>query len=327
MNNFKFSSLFFVYSGNMDLEDNIYVAGHRGLLGSAIVRLLNEKGYKNIITRTSKELDLRKSIDVEDFFNKEIIDVVILAAAKVGSIEENKKYPAEFLLENLQIETNVISSAFKNGIKNLLFVSTSCIYPQNSEQPLKEEYLFNGPLEAENEAYGIAKIAGLKLCEYYNKEYGLNYITVNPTNLYGVGDVFDPIHSHVIPANILKIHNAKIENKEFIQAWGSGKAYREFLYVDDAADAIIFLLNNYEGSGIVNLGTGNSVQIKDLLNLIKEVVGYQGEIRFDTTKAEGILKRELDISKLKELGWNPKIDLKEGLKRTYDYYLSQSDKE
>lgn len=310
----------------MNLEDNIYVAGHRGLLGSSIVRLLNEKGYKNIITCTSKELDLRKSEQVEEFFNKENIDVVILAAAKVGSIEENKEYPAEFLLENLQIETNVISSAFKKGIKDLLFISTSCIYPQNSPQPLREEYLFNGPLEIENEAYGIAKIAGLKLCEYYTKEYGLNYITVNPTNLYGVGDVFDPIHSHVIPANIMKIHKAKIENKENIQVWGSGKAYREFLYVDDAAEGIIFLLNNYNESGIINLGTGNSIQIKELLNLIKEIVGYEGEIIFDTTKAEGVLKRELDISKLKKLGWEPKIDLKEGLKRTYEYYLSQLNK-
>ena len=307
----------------MKLNDNIYVAGHRGLLGSAIVRLLNEKGYKNIITKTSKELDLRNSIDVEEFFKSNKIDVVILSAAKVGSIEENKKYPAEFLLDNLQIETNVISSAFKNNVKNLLFVSSSCIYPKNSPQPLKEEYLFNGPLEDENEAYGLAKIAGLKLCEYYSKEYGVNYITVNPTNLYGVGDIFDPGHSHVIPANIMKIYNAKLEKKESIKAWGSGKAYREFLYVDDAADAIIFLLINYKGKDIINLGTGNSIQIKELLNLIKEIVDYPGEIIFDTNKAEGVLRRELDISKLKDLGWKPKIDLKEGLKRTYDYYLKQ----
>ena len=306
----------------MNLKDNIYVAGHRGLLGSAIVRLLYEKGYKNIITKTSKELDLRISQDVEQFFKTNSIDIVILAAAKVGSIEENKKYPAEFLLENLQIETNVISSAFKNNVKNLLFVSTSCIYPKNSIQPLKEEYLLKGPLEAENEAYGIAKIAGLKLCEYYSKEYGVNYITVNPTNLYGIGDIFDPIHSHVIPANIMKIHNAKIEKKEYIKAWGSGKAYREFLYIDDAADAIIFLLNNYKGKDIINLGTGNSIQIKELLNLIKEIIEYSGEIIFDTNKVEGVLKRELDISKLTNLGWKPKVGLKEGLKRTYEYYLN-----
>ena len=307
----------------MKLNDSIYVAGHRGLLGSAIVRLLNEKGYKNIITRTSKELDLRNSADVEQFFKSNKIDVVILSAAKVGSIEENKKYPAEFLLDNLQIETNVISSAFKNNVKKLLFVSSSCIYPKNSPQPLKEEYLFKGPLEDENEAYGLAKIAGLKLCEYYSKEYGVNYITVNPTNLYGVGDIFDPVHSHVIPANMMKIYNAKLEKKESIKAWGSGKAYREFLYVDDAADAIIFLLNNYKGKDIINLGTGSSIQIKELLNLIKEIVGYPGEIIFDTNKAEGVLKRELDITRLKDLGWKPKIGLKEGLKRTYDYYLSQ----
>lgn len=307
----------------MKLNDNIYVAGHRGLLGSAIVRQLNEKGYKNIITKASKDLDLRNSSDVEQFFKSNKIDIVILSAAKVGSIEENKKYPAEFLLDNLQIETNVISSTFKNNVKNLLFVSTSCIYPKNSPQPLKEEYLFNGSLEDENEAYGLAKIAGLKLCEYYSKEYGVNYITVNPTNLYGVGDIFDPEHSHVIPANMMKIYNAKLEKKESIKAWGSGKAYREFLYVDDAADAIIFLLNNYKGKDIINLGTGSSIQIKELLNLIKEIVGYPGEIIFDTNKAEGVLKRELDISKLKTLGWKPKIDLKEGLKRTYDYYLRQ----
>lgn len=307
----------------MNLNDNIYVAGHSGLLGSAICRLLKEKGYENIITRNSSDLDLRKEEDVEEFFKETSIDVVVLAAAKVGSIEENKKYPVEFLVDNLKIEINVINSAFKNGVKNLLFISTSCIYPEDSLQPIKEEYLFNGPLETENEAYGIAKIAGLKMCEYYNKEYGLNYITVNPTNIYGVGDIFDQIHSHVIPANIMKIHNAKIEKKEFIEAWGSGKAYREFLYVDDAADAIIFLLNNYEGSDFVNLGTGESIQIKELLNLIKEIISYDGEIRFDTSKADGVLKRELDIHKLKELGWTPKISLKEGLKRTYEDYLNR----
>lgn len=309
----------------MNFDDNIYVAGHSGLLGSSICRLLEEKGYKNIITCSSKDLDLRSEGQVEAFFENEQIDVVILAAAKVGSIEENKKYPAEFLMDNLKIETNVIHSAFNNGVKNLLFVSTSCIYPDGCNQPIKEEYIFDGPLELENEAYAIAKIAGLKLCEYYNKEYGLNYITVNPTNLYGVGDVFDPIHSHVIPANILKIHNAKMENKEYIETWGSGNAYREFLYVDDAADAIIFLLNNYRGSEFINLGTGSSIQIKDLLNAIKDIVGYGGEIRFDTTKAEGVLKRELDVSKLEELGWKPKISLQEGIKRTYDYFLSQLD--
>lgn len=307
----------------MDFNENIYVAGHNGLLGSAIVRLLNEKGYKNIIKRTSKELDLRKSEDVELFFKENDIDVVILTAAKVGSIEENKNHPTEFLVDNLQIELNVINSAFKNGVENLLFVSTSCIYPEGSQQPIKEEYLFDGPLEIENEAYGIAKIAGLKMCEYYNREYGLNYITVNPTNLYGIGDIFDSVHSHVIPANIMKIHNAKLENREFIQAWGSGNAYREFLYVEDAADAIIFLLNNYHGEDFINLGTGNSIQIKELLNLIKEIVGFKGEIRFDSSKSEGVSKRELDISKLKGLGWKPKISLKEGLKRTYEYYLNQ----
>ena len=310
----------------MNLKSNIYVAGHTGLLGSAIVRLLKEKGYANIITKSSKELDLRKTESVEQFFKSNKIDVVILSAAKVGSIEENKKYPVEFLLDNLQIETNVISSAFKNNVKNLIFISTSCIYPKNSPQPIKEEYLFNGPLETENEAYAIAKIAGLKLCEYYSKEYGVNYITVNPTNLYGVGDIFDPIHSHVIPANIMKIHNGKLENKEYIKAWGSGKALREFLYVDDAADAIIFILNNYKGRGIIKLGTWKSIQIKELLDLIKEIVGYSGEIRFDINKAEGVLKRELDISNLTKLGWKPKINLKEGLKRTYDYYLNLTKK-
>ena len=232
----------------MNLKSNIYVAGHTGLLGSAIVRLLKEKGYANIITKSSKELDLRKSESVEQFFKSNKIDVVILSAAKVGSIEENKKYPVEFLLDNLQIETNVISSAFKNNVKNLIFISTSCIYPKNSPQPIKEEYLFN-----------VAKTAGLKLCEYYSNEYGVNCVTVNPTNLYGVGDIFDPIHSHVIPANIMKIHNGKLENKEYIKAWGSGKALREFLYVDDAADAIIFILNNYKGRGIINLIEGKKI--------------------------------------------------------------------
>ena len=307
----------------MNLNDNIYVAGHSGLLGSAICRLLKEKGYENIITRKSDKLDLRNENQVENFFEENSIDTVILAAAKVGSIEENKKYPAEFLVDNLKIETNVINSSFKNDVENLLFISTSCIYPKNSKQPIKEDYIFNGPLEYENEAYGIAKIAGLKMCEYYNREYGLNYITVNPTNIYGIGDVFDPMHSHVIPANIMKIHKAKIENKEFIQAWGSGRAYREFIYVDDAADAILFILDNYKGSSFINLGTGESIQIKDLLEKIKDVISYKGEIRFDTSKAEGINKRELDIGMLNKLGWKPKINLETGLKRTYDYYLSQ----
>lgn len=305
----------------MDKSDKIYIAGHNGLLGSAIVRLLNEKKYNNLITKSSKELDLRNQQDVELFFKEYSPDVVILAAAKVGSIKENIEFPVEFLSDNILMEVNVINAAFKNGVKELLFVSSACIYPENSKQPLKEEYIFNGRLEEENEAYGFAKLVGLKLCQFYNKEYGTNYITVVPTNLYGINDKFDSEHSHVITGVMTRMHNAKINNKSFVDVWGTGNIYREFLYIDDAADAIIFLLENNHDFDLINIGTGIDLTIKELVEQIKEVVGFQGELIFDTSKPDGIYKRQLDMAILKSLGWKPKITLKKGLKRTYIWYL------
>lgn len=305
----------------MERSDKIYVAGHNGLLGSAIVRLLNEKGYSNLITKSSKELDLRNQQDVESFFEEYSPDVVILAAAKVGSIKENVEFPVEFLSDNIQMEVNVINAAFKNGVKDLLFVSSACIYPENSKQPLKEEYIFNGRLEEENEAYGFAKLVGLKLCQFYNKEYDTNYVTVVPTNLYGVNDKFDSEHSHVITGVMTRMHDAKINNKPSVDVWGTGNIYREFLYIDDAADAIIFLLENDCGFDVVNIGTGIDLTIRELVKEIKEVVGFSGELIFDTSKPDGIYKRQLDMSKLESLGWNPKITLKNGLKLTYEWYL------
>ena len=305
----------------MNKTDKIYVAGHNGLLGSAIIKLLQKKGYTNLITKSSKELDLRNSHDVELFFEENKPDVVILAAAKVGSIKENVEYPVEFLSDNLQIEINVINSAFKSGVEELLFVSSACIYPENSKQPLKEEYIFNGRLEVENEAYGFAKLVGLKLCQFYNEEYGTNYVTAVPTNLYGVGDKFDPEHSHVITGVMTRMHDAKVNNKPSVDVWGTGNIYREFLYIDDAADAIMFLLENEHNFDVVNIGTGIDLTIKELVYQIKEVVGFEGELYFDTTKPDGIYKRQLHMSKLESLGWKPNISLEKGIKLTYDWYL------
>lgn len=305
----------------MEKSDKIYIAGHNGLLGSAVVRLLNEKGYKNLITKSSKDLDLRNQQEVESFFKEYSPDVVILAAAKVGSIKENVEFPVEFLSDNILMEVNVINSAYKNGVKNLLFVSSACIYPENSKQPLKEEYILNGRLEAENEAYGFAKLVGLKLCQFYNKEYGTNYVTVVPTNLYGVNDKFDPEHSHVITGVMTRMYDAKINNKTSVEVWGTGNIYREFLYIDDAADAIIFLLENNHDFDVVNVGTGIDLTIKELVYNIQDVVEFTGDIIFDTSKPDGIYKRQLDMSRLVQLGWKPKVTLINGLKLTYDWYL------
>lgn len=305
----------------MKTEDKIYVAGHRGMLGSAIVRQLKEKGYNNIITQTSSELDLKNQQAVDDYLKSEKPDVIILAAAKVGTIQENKNNPAEFLMENLLIETNVINSAYNNGIEELLFVSSACVYPETAEQPLKEEYIMQGPLEKENEAYGLSKIVGLKLCQYYTEEHGMHYITVLPTNLYGEGDKFDPEHSHVITGVMTRMHNAKVNNLPTVDIWGTGNIYREFLYVDDAADAIIFLLENYEGNDVINVGMGVDLTIKDLVLKIQEVVGYEGELFFDTSKHDGIYRRQLNMDKLNSLGWHSKVSLEEGLKLTYNWYL------
>ena len=307
----------------MKKHDKIYVAGHNGLLGSAIVDLLEKRGYGNIITKSSSELDLRDLNNVDLFFKKNHPNVVILSAAKVGSIKENVENPVEFLSDNIQIEMNVINSAFKNGVKELLFVSSSCIYPQNANQPLKEEYLFSGALENENEAYGLAKLVGLKLCQYYNKEYGMNYITAVPTNLFGENDTFDSEHSHVITGVMTRMHDAKINNKPSVEIWGSGNIYREFLYVTDAADAILFLLENNIDVDVINIGTGLDLTIKDLVLKIKDVVGYDGELVFNTSYPNGIYKRQLNMDNLMSLGWKPHVDLKEGLKKTYSAYLKK----
>ncbi len=305
----------------MKHDDKIYVAGHKGMVGSAIVRELEKKGYKNIIKRNSKELDLRNQNKVEEFFNKETPDVVILAAAKVGGIEANRNNLYGFLIENLQIETNVITSAYNNGVKNFMFLGSSCIYPREAQQPLNEDYLLTGPLEPTNEGYAISKIAGLKACEYINKEKGLNYLSVMPTNLYGINDNFDSKNSHVISAILQRMHKAKINKEPFVEIWGTGKPYREFLYVDDMAEGTIFVLENYTGKTFVNIGTGKDMTIKELAETIKEVVGYEGELKFDTSKPDGMYKKQLDISKIQQLGWKPKISLKDGLTKMYQWYL------
>ena len=309
----------------MELNDKIYVAGHNGMLGSAIVRSLKKQGYNNIIGRTSKELDLRDQIQVNEFFEKEKPDVVILAAAKVGGIEANRTNLTDFLIENLQIETNVIKAAYNNNVKNFAFLGSTCIYPKMAPQPLKEEYLFSGPLEPTNEGYGIAKLAGLKACEYINKEHDLNYISIMPTNLYGINDNFHPTNSHVIAGIMRKLHLAKENNEPYVEIWGTGKAYREFLYVDDAADAVVFLLNNYHDNTFVNIGTGKDVTIKELAETMKKIVGYNGELRFNANKPDGVMRRCLDINKIRSLGWEPKISLEKGLTTMYEWYVENID--
>lgn len=310
----------------MDLDHKIYVAGHRGMVGSAIVRLLEKRGHKNIIKKTSSQLDLRDQTKVNEFFIKEKPETVILAAAKVGGIEANMNDLTGFLLENLQIQTNVLTSAYNNNVKNFMFLGSSCIYPKESNQPIKEEYLLTGPLEPTNEGYALAKITGIKACEYYHKEHGMNYLSVIPTNLYGINDNFDPKTSHVISSIIRRMHAAKVNNDPYVEIWGTGKPYREFMYVDDMAEATIFVLENYKERTSVNVGTGQDVTIKELAETIQEVVEYKGKLKFNTTKPDGMFRKRLDVTKLKNMGWEPKISLKEGLKRTYNWYLQNKEK-
>jgi GDP-L-fucose synthase len=305
-------------------HEKIYVAGHVGLVGSAIKRRLEEKGYNNLVCRSYEELDLRRQQDVEDFFATEKPEYVLLAAAKVGGIQANNTYPAEFIYDNLAIEINVINAAYKYGVKKLLFLGSSCIYPKLAPQPLKEEYLLTGELEPTNEAYAIAKVAGLKMCEFYNKQYGTNFISVMPTNLYGPGDNFDLETSHVLPALIRKFHEAKVKNEPSVEIWGTGTPLREFLYVDDLADACIFLMErcNYADIGsFINIGTGKELSIKELAELVKEVSGYQGDIIYNPEKPDGTPQKLLDISKINVLGWKSKVGLAEGIKRTFEWYL------
>jgi len=310
----------------MNKTDKIYVAGHRGMVGSAIVRKLQAEGYTSIVTRTSKELDLKEQQAVRDFFTKEKPDVVVLAAAKVGGIHANNVYRAQFLYENLMIESNVIHSAYENGVKKLLFLGSSCIYPKMAPQPLKEESLLTGLLEQTNEPYAIAKIAGIKLAESYRRQYGVNYISAMPTNLYGPNDNYDLNNSHVLPALIRKFHTAKVTNAPSVEVWGTGSPMREFLHVDDLADACFFLLGNYDEEMFVNIGTGEDLTIKALAEMIKEVVGYTGELKWNTEKPDGTPRKLMDVSRLHNLGWKHRIGLREGITAVYAEFAKDFEK-
>lgn len=308
---------------NMEKDSKIYVAGHRGLVGSAIVRKLEAEGYTNIITRTRAELDLLNQQAVADFFATEKPEYVFLAAAKVGGIMANKTYPADFIYQNLEVQNNVINNCHLHNVTKLLFLGSSCIYPKLAKQPIKEEYLLTGPLEPTNDAYAIAKIAGIMMCQSYNKQHGTNYISLMPTNLYGENDNFDLETSHVLPALISRFHTAKENNAPSVTLWGSGSPMREFLHVDDLADASLFLMNNYNDSEIVNVGTGEDVTIKELAETIRDIVGYEGVIEWDTEKPDGTPRKLLDVSRLHSLGWKHSINLSDGIQKTYDWYKTQ----
>ena len=305
----------------MKTTSKIYVAGHNGMVGSAIIRKLKEKGYNNIITKTHNELDLIDQKAVNEFFEKEKPEYVFLAAAKVGGIMANNTYPATFIYDNLMIETNIIHASYINKVKKLLFLGSSCIYPKLAPQPIKEEYLLTGLLEKTNEAYALANITGLEMCKHYNTQYNTNFISVMPTNLYGPNDNYDLKNSHVMAALIRKFHEAKTNNKKEVELWGTGTPKREFLHVDDLADAVIYLIINYNAKDIgnfVNIGTGIDISIKDLAELIKNISGFNGTITYDTTKPDGTPRKLLDVSKLENLGWKSKINLKEGIKKVYN---------
>ncbi len=304
----------------MEKEDKIYIAGHQGLVGSAILRNLKNKGFNNFILKTSKELNLTNQAEVNQFFETEKPDYVFLAAAKVGGIQANDTYPADFIRDNLQIQTNVIDAAYRNNAKKLLFLGSSCIYPKFAPQPMKEEHLLTGELEPTNEWYAIAKIAGIKMCQAYKKQYDFNAISVMPTNLYGPGDNFNLENSHVMPALIRKFHDAKINNLPEVIVWGTGTPRREFLHVDDMADACVFLMNTYDGEEFINVGVGEDITIKELAETVKEVVGYEGELIFDTTKPDGTPRKLLDIEKLNDAGWKARINIDAGVKSTYQWF-------
>ena len=301
----------------MKTQDKIYVAGHRGMVGSAIVRKLNEKGFTNIITKTSKELDLTNQQLVNEFFEIEKPQFVFLAAAKVGGIHANNTYRADFLYQNLMMESNVIHAAYKNNVEKLFFLGSSCIYPKEAPQPLKEEYLLTGPLEQTNEPYAIAKIAGIKLCESYRRQYNCNFISAMPTNLYGPNDNYDLNNSHVLPALLRKFHTAKVEAREVVEVWGTGTPLREFLHVDDLAEACFFLMQSYNGEQLVNVGSGVDISIKDLALLVKKIVGFTGKLVFDETKPDGTYRKLMDVSKLEKLGWKYSIELEKGIELVY----------
>lgn len=306
----------------MEKDAKIYVAGHRGMVGSAIIRSLEAQGYHNIIIRTHEELDLCRQDDVERFFAKEHPDYVFLAAAKVGGIIANQEALADFMYDNLILEMNVIHSAWQNNCKKLMFLGSSCIYPRMAPQPMPESCLLTSELEKSNEAYALAKISGLKYCEFLNRQYGTDYISAMPTNLYGTNDNYHPTHSHVLPALIRRFHEAKEAGLKEVTCWGTGAPFREFLYVDDLADACVFLMNNYSGNETVNVGTGKELTIKELTELTAKVIGYEGEIRWDSSKPDGTPRKLLDVSKLEKLGWKYRTELEEGIRLTYEDFLS-----
>lgn len=309
----------------MNKTDKIFVAGHRGLVGSAIVRNLQSKGYTNIITRTHKEMDLKNQADVYKFFEEEKPDIVVLAAAKVGGINANNTTPAEFAYENMQIQCNVINAAHENHVKKLLFLGSTCIYPKMAPQPIPEDALLTGPLEPTNEAYAIAKISGLEMCKFYKRQYGDDFISCMPTNLYGPHDNYDLQGSHVMPAMIRKFHDAKVNGAPTVELWGTGSPLREFLYVDDMADACVFLLENYSGEQHVNIGTGKEVTIKELAETVKKTVGFEGEIVWNSSMPDGTPRKLTDVTKLHNLGWKHKVDLEEGVKLAYDWFVENVD--
>ncbi len=304
----------------MEKKSKIYIAGHKGMVGSAILKLLQNQGYSNLIYRTSKELDLRNQLEVHQFFENENPEYVFLAAAKVGGIHANNTYRADFLIDNLLIETNIIQAAWKTSVKKLLFLGSSCIYPKLAPQPIPEESLLTGELEPTNEPYAIAKIAGIKLCENFRLQYNCNFISAMPTNLYGPGDNYDLHNSHVLPALIRKFHEAKIQNQEYVTVWGDGSPLREFLHVDDLAEACSFLMENYNELKPINVGSNFEISIKDLALLIKKIVGFEGEIHFDTSKPNGTPRKLMDSSKIFQLGWKPKIDLENGIQNVYENF-------
>ena len=306
----------------MEKNAKIYIAGHRGMVGSAIHRKLAKEGYTDIVTRTSKELDLRDQVAVKAFFDLEKPDYVFLAAAKVGGIVANNTYRADFLYENLAIQNNVIHQSYKHGVIKLMFLGSSCIYPKLAPQPLKEEYLLTGLLEETNEPYAIAKIAGIKMCEAYRAQYGCNFISVMPTNLYGFNDNYHPENSHVLPALIRRFHEAKINDAEQVTIWGSGSPLREFLFADDLAEACYYLMQHYDEPSLVNIGTGEDISIKDLALLIKKVIGYEGALTFDSSKPDGTPRKLMDVSKLHKLGWIHKVELEQGIKLAYEDFLN-----
>lgn len=312
----------------MDLQKKIYIAGHSGLVGSAIKRELEKKGYENLVYKTHSELDLTDPIAVKNFFEEEKPQWVILVAAKVGGILANNNYPVEFMLENLKIQNNIIENSYKNNVEKLLFLGSSCIYPKNTPQPMKEEFLLSDCLEKTNEGFALAKICGIKLCNYYNREYGTNYLSVMPCNIYGIGDKYHCQNSHVIPMLIQRFHQAKEQNLSEVLVWGSGKPRREFLYSEDLANAVVFLMENKNAKDIgdfINIGSGVDNTIFEIAQMVKEVVGFSGNLIFDATKPDGTMFKLMDVSKINELGWSAKVDLKQGLKMTYEDFLAHKE--